>query len=201
MTSQKNPKEQIFVKFCVSNLQYEMRICQKNLTAISDLIKRKIPRKFRILQMICDCFHVFPSKREVFSLKDAILFWCCLPNVKSNFQLAKWRKKNIPFSDRFSQFWWSLTNAHCQFSEFLFTFNLCYFCKLFSTLHSFLPNFFVKSQCSALKTFICQKRKNNNNYFSKLLLKAPECVEEYLRWNWDLSRIRPASRRKLGVNS
>ena len=51
--------------------------------------------------MICDCFHVFPSKREVFSLKDAILFWCCLPNVKSNFQLAKWRKKNIPFSDRF----------------------------------------------------------------------------------------------------
>ena len=61
--------------------------------------------------MICDCFHVFPSKREVFSLKDAILFWCCLPNVKSNFQLAKWRKKNIPFSDRFSQFWWSLTNV------------------------------------------------------------------------------------------
>ena len=89
-------------------LKGELRV---GLTAITDLIKRKIPRKFRILQMICDCFHVFPSKREVFSLKDAILFWCCLPNVKSNFQLAKWRKKNIPFSDRFSQFWWSLTNV------------------------------------------------------------------------------------------
>ena len=60
--------------------------------------------------MICDCFHVFPSKREVFSLKDAILFWCCLPNVKSNFQLAKWRKTKFPCCDRLSQFW-SLTNV------------------------------------------------------------------------------------------
>ena len=47
-----------------------------------------------------------------------------------------------------------ISPAHTQFSEFLFIFNLCYFCQRFSTLHYLLPNFFVKLQCSVLKNFI-----------------------------------------------
>jgi hypothetical protein len=57
----------------------------------------------------------------------------------------------------------SFRGAHCQFSGFSFTFKLCYFCHWVSTLHNLLPNFFVKSQCSALKNFIWQK-----NFFFNL---------------------------------
>ena len=105
-----------------------------------------------------------------------------------------------------------ITRSHCQFSVFLFTFNLCYFCQQSSAMHNLLPNFFVKSQHSLLYFWHLTKKSTFfSTFFSNFISKNVNCFlwrqsawkgiwDEILSFiqkiwiHWDLFRICPASR-------